>query len=84
MKWPNDIVKPEGGFVPVGQCLNELMEDCEIEKNVIVVAVDEAKRDVDEKATEGGAEEREIQPRDGACYACGLSMFSYVISNCCP
>jgi hypothetical protein len=36
------------------------MEDCEIEKNVIVVAVEEAKRDVDEKATEGGAEETEI------------------------
>lgn len=70
VKWPNDIVKPEGEFLPVGQCLNELMEDCKIEKKFSAVAVEEEKRDVDKKATEGGAEEREIEPRDGACCAC--------------
>jgi len=69
VKWPNDTVKPEGEVVPIGQCLNELMEDCEIEKKVSAMAVEEEKRDVDKKAAEGGAEEREIGLRDGACYA---------------
>jgi len=82
VKRPNDILKHEGEFVLVGQFLNELIEDCEIEKKVS--AVEEETRDVYGKATEGGAEEKEIEPCDSACYDCGLSIFSYVISHCCP
>jgi tetratricopeptide (TPR) repeat protein len=66
VKWPKDMVKPEGEFVPVRQWLDELMKDYGIEKKVSAVAVAEEKRDVDEKATEGGAEEKEEEPRDGA------------------
>jgi tetratricopeptide (TPR) repeat protein len=52
VKWPKDMVKLEGEFVPVRRWLDELMKDYEIEKKVSAaeVVVAEEKRDTDKVA----------------------------------
>ena len=58
VKWPKDMVKAEGEFVPVRQWLDELMKDYEIEKKVNAVAVAVGKRDVAERNTDEGVEKK--------------------------